>query len=280
MHVYHEEDTANQALEILSATDTWLLARHQWLIDTMRCILTGENPQPTDKLATFDYMIPKHVKLSENLMQNFVEIKDALESQWLQATDAIHPMSGLTVFEQLNSYQSSAHDFMLAAKKAHQKLLEEFAMRDSLTGTKTRLTMDASLTEALERANTSGRPCTITLIDQNAFKAINDRWGHVIGDEVLIQTADIIQNNLRMTDKLFRLGGDEWLVLMPKTSKAQTEKVMQRTLAIYSAHPFKADDNTDFSATFSYGIAESSEGLTVKAWLTNADKHLYANKQH
>lgn len=279
MHVYHEEDTATQALEILTATNTWLLARHQWLIDTMRCILTGENLPPTDKLATFDYVMPEHVNLSTHLMQHFTEIRTALETQWLEATNTIHPMSGLTVYEQLNSYQSSAHHFMLAAKKAHQKLLEEFAMRDSLTGAKTRLTMDATLKEALEQAEVSGRPCAIALIDQNAFKAINDRWGHVVGDEVLVQTANIFQNNLRMTDQLFRLGGDEWLVLMPKTTKVQADKVMQRTLTIYNAYQFKAHDDTDFSTTFSYGIAESSEELTVKIWLTEADKQLYKNKR-
>ncbi len=103
MQTYRDEDIANQGLEILSATNSWLLTRHQWLIDTMRCMLTGESPPPADKLKTLDYVIPQHLQLSDHLMHSFTEIKDSLESNWLDATSAIHPMSGLTVFEQLNT---------------------------------------------------------------------------------------------------------------------------------------------------------------------------------
>ncbi len=279
MHTYHEEDVANQGLEILSATNTWLLERHQWLIDTMRCILTGERPPPTDKLKTFDYIIPKHLKLSDHLMNSFTEIKDSLESQWLDATSAIHPMSGLTVFEQLNSYQSSAHSFMLSAKKANQKLLQEFAMRDSLTGAKTRLTMHTNLAQALNHAQSSGEQCSIAILDQNDFKEINDRWGHVIGDDVLAKTATIIQSNLRQSDQLFRFGGDEWLILMPETSKSLAQEILSRIQKAYNAYAFQSNDNHSFSSTFSYGIAESSDSMTVKEWLNHADKQLYAHKK-
>ncbi len=152
-------------------------------------------------------------------------------------------------------------------------------MRDSLTGARTRLTLHTNLSQALDEAQSSGKPCSIAILDQNEFKHINDRWGHVVGDNVLSKTADLIQNNLRLTDLLFRVGGDEWLILMPKTSKHLAQQVMARLQEIYSAHEFQSIDGHPFSSSFSYGTAESSEELSVKEWLTKADEQLYTNKQ-
>jgi len=279
MHAYHEQNIADQALELLCATNNWLLARQQWLLDNMRCILTGETPPPLNKLQPFDYVIPNDMTLSDHLTKTFTKISASLESHWQHTTASIHPMSGLTVFEQLNSYQSSAHQFMVAAKQANQTLLEKFAMLDSLTGAQTRLTMNANLAQALTLAQNSDKSACIALLDQDNFKQINDRWGHVTGDTVLAKTADIIHENLRVTDKLFRLGGDEWLILMPKTSRGLAKKILARIQNIYNAYEFRSNDNHAFSSTFSYGIAESNHDSTVKDWLTHADHQLYQNKQ-
>ena len=276
---HHEEDIASNALELLSATSTWLLIRHQWLINTMRCVLTGENPSPLADLAEFDSIIPRHLKLSENMMRSFNEVKASLEERWLEATKAIHPMSGLTIFEQLNNYQVLAHRFMLASKEGNQKLLQEFAMRDTLTGAMTRLTLNASLTQAIYHTTRYNKPSSIAFLDQDGFKTINDHWGHVAGDQVLAKTSEIIQDNLRPHDKLFRYGGDEWLILMPATSEKLANKVIARIQKICSKYPFKAGNDETFHSTFSYGIAESNEDSTPKGWIIQADNQLYARKR-
>lgn len=277
-HLSQEEDITNHALELLSITSTWLLVRHQWLIDTMRCVLTGENLPPLPELEEFDQVIPENLKLSDNVTENFEEIKMALEAHWLEATKTIHPLSGLTMFEQLNNYQASAHKFMQASKEANQKLLHELAMRDSLTGAWTRLTLNTSLFQALKHAVKHQEPCCIALLDQDKFKQINDRWGHVVGDQVLAKTAEIIQRNLRASDKLFRFGGDEWLIIMPSTPDTLAKKVLARIQDSYSAYEFKANNNEPFFSTFSYGIAESDKMKATKEWIIKADNQLYANK--
>lgn len=278
MYSYPEEDIANHALELLSTTSTWLLVRHQWLIVTMRCVLTGEEAPPLSELAEFDQVIPAHLKLSENLSDRFSEVKATLEKQWLETTKTIHPMSGLTVFEQLNSYQAAAHQFMQVSKEANQKLLQELAMRDSLTGAWTRLTMNTSLSQALKHAVKYKEPCSIALIDQDNFKKINDQWGHVVGDQVLAKTAEIIQTNLRPSDKLFRFGGDEWLIIMPNTIEAIANKVLKRIQEAYSLHEFNSNSNESFLSAFSYGIAESKGLQIAKEWVILADGNLYKNK--
>jgi len=82
MAPYQEEDIVSNALELISITSTWLLVRHQWLINTMRCLLTGENAQALEDLYEFERMIPKDLKLSEQLIERFTEIRVSLEAIW------------------------------------------------------------------------------------------------------------------------------------------------------------------------------------------------------
>jgi diguanylate cyclase (GGDEF)-like protein len=279
MAPYQEEDVVSNALDLISATSTWLLVRHQWLINTMRCVLTGENAQPLEDLSQFDHIIPKNLTLPAHLIDRFTEIKDTLEITWEETTKAIHPMSGLTIFEQLNNYQALAHRFMLASTEANQKLIHEFALRDSLTGALTRLSLTSCLDRELIQSNSHLTTSTIAMIDQDNFKSINDRWGHVTGDNVIKETAEIIQKNLRPTDKLFRFGGDEWLIFMPTTSIIEANNIIQRINEIYAEHTFMTSNGNTFFTSFSFGIASSINHTRTEQWIAEADSHLYKSKK-
>lgn len=274
-----ENDIASNALSLLAASSTWVLVRHQWLIDNMRSILTGEPSPPLEHLYAFDMIITKDLKLPENLILSFLQEKHSLETVWHNTVKATHPLSGQTLLEQLDEYQLRAHHFMQSTKEANQRLWHEFTMRDSLTGAWSRLTLQAHLTQELKRFKHHLTPCTIVLLDQNKFKSINDRWGHVIGDQVLAKTASIIENNLRINDQLFRYGGDEWLVLMPATTASIAEAAMRRISQHMEAHAFESPTGEKFYAGFSYGIAESDSYPTVDDWISAADRALYAKKQ-
>lgn len=274
-----EDDIASNALSLLGASSTWVLVRHQWLIDNMRSILTGEPPPPLEHLYEFDMIIPKDLKLPDNLIVSFLQIKHTLETLWHNTVKATHPLSGQTLLEQLDQYQLRAHHFMQSTKEANQRLWHEFTMRDSLTGAWSRLTLQAHLTQELKRYKRYLTPCTIVLLDQNKFKSINDRWGHVTGDQVLAKTANIIENNLRINDQLFRYGGDEWLVLMPATTASIAEAAMRRISQHMEAYAFKSPTGDIFHAGFSYGVAESGSYASIDDWISAADRDLYKNKQ-
>ena len=272
------EDIANNALELLAASSTWVLVRHQWLIDNMRSILTGERQPPIEHLYEFDSLIPPDVKLPAHLMQRFTHTKTSLEQLWLTTTKASHPMSGLSIFEQLNNYQRLAHQFMQSTKEANQQLWQEFTMRDSLTGAWTRLTLHSNLSHELQRSKRYASSCAIALLDQDQFKSINDRWGHVMGDQVLAKTAEIIAKNLRPTDKLYRFGGDEWLILMPATTAITAEKTIFRIRTLFDHLTFTTSTGETFYSSFSFGVAEAGTHQTPEDWIAAADHELYANK--
>lgn len=276
----NEDDVASNALSLLEANSKWVLARHQWLIDNMRSILTGEPSPPLEHLYEFDMIIPKDLKLPENLISSFLQIKHTLETLWLNTIKTTHPLSGQTLVEQLDQYQLRAHHFMQSTKEANQRLWHEFTLRDSLTGAWSRLMLQAHLTQELKRYKLYLTPCSIVLLDQNKFKAINDRWGHVTGDQVLAKTAKLIENNLRINDQLFRYGGDEWLVLMPATSATVAEAAVKRISQCIKAHAFKSPTGEVFYTGFSYGVAESDNYATIDDWISAADRELYLKKQH
>lgn len=272
------EDIANNALELLAANSTWVLVRHQWLIDNMRSILTGESQPPVEPMYEFNSLIPPDLKLPEHLMQRFTDTKSSLEQLWLSTTKASHPMSGLSIFEQLNNYQRLAHQFMQSSKEANQQLWQEFTMRDTLTGAWTRLTLHANLSHELQHSKRYASYCAIALLDQDQFKSINDRWGHVMGDQVLAKTAEVIAKNLRPTDKLYRFGGDEWLILMPGTTAVTAEETLHRIRRLFDSLAFKSNTGEPFYSSFSFGIAAADTHQTPEDWIAAADHQLYNKK--
>jgi diguanylate cyclase (GGDEF)-like protein len=240
----------------------------------------GENPPPFDKLYEFDDITPKSAKLPSSLNHHFNLVKTTLESMWEDTISASHPVSGLTVHEQLENYQILAHNFMAFAQEANQELWQEYATRDFLTGTWTRLKLQSCLSQALEYVKQHEVACSIVLLDQNKFKLINDEWGHVTGDEVLIKTAAIIERNLRPKDKLFRYGGDEWLILMPGANAMLAKTIIQRIAAQFEVHEFESKTGEAFKSTFSYGIGEAIAAKTTEEWISAADAQLYSHKSN
>ncbi len=276
---YSDEDIANNTMNLLSATSTWILVRHQWLMTKMRSILTGEPCPSLVHLYQFDAIIADHLKLPDNLGHSFNKVRHRLEVVWDQTAKSHHPSSGLSVFDQLNLFQVQSHQFMHESKELNQQLWRDFTMRDPLTGTLTRLTLKSTLLQEMNRSKRHLHDCSIALIDQNKFKYINDEWGHHTGDKVLITTAQLIQKNLRAEDKLFRYGGDEWLILMPNTNRKKANLILKRIQKITAAFSHQANDQVQFNSTFNFGIAECTHYDNVHDWIDAADQSLYKAKK-
>ncbi|MES2501175.1 MAG: diguanylate cyclase [Pseudomonadota bacterium] len=276
---YSDEDIANNTMNLLSATSTWILVRHQWLMTKMRSILTGEPCPSLVHLFQFDAIVADHLKLPDNLGHSFNKVRHRLEVVWDQTVKSHHPSSGLSVFDQLNLFQVQSHQFMHESKELNQQLWRDFTMRDPLTGTLTRLTLKSTLLQEMNRSKRHLHDCSIALIDQNKFKYINDEWGHHTGDKVLITTAQLIQKNLRAEDKLFRYGGDEWLILMPNTNRKKANLILKRIQKITAAFSHQANDQVQFNSTFNFGIAECAQYDNVHDWIDAADQSLYKAKK-
>lgn len=163
----------------------------------------------------------------------------------------------------------------------HQKL-ERMASIDGLTGVFNRRHFDQKIKEEINRLQRNNQgTLTCVFVDIDNFKQVNDLYGHVAGDQVLVQVASCIFRCIRDYDTCARFGGDEFVILLPsKTHESQTylEKVGQRILQ--QAAEIKLEASTDFSVSVSIGMATlSADNMEEKKLLDQADCALYQAKK-
>ncbi len=147
------------------------------------------------------------------------------------------------------------------------------ATTDALTGVANRHQITDRLMERYTRAVAQGKPFTLMLIDIDHFKQINDRFGHMVGDQVLLEVAATIAQHIRINDDVGRWGGDEFLVLLG-TGPAEAAQVAERIVAAMGRPPSSSLP----MPTLSIGIYPYEAGLSVADMLAAADQGLYMAK--
>ena len=159
-----------------------------------------------------------------------------------------------------------------------EKLIEQ-AVRDPLTGVHNRYYLNQILNQEMHRSQRYSDPIGFIMIDVDRFKEINDRYGHLMGDKVLQGTAKFIQNRVRDCDIVVRYGGDEFLVILPKTELG-VDRIMDR-LMVRMILEFEGSDTLDFDVTLSMGSAhwDPKGSESIEDALAAADSMMYWNKR-
>lgn len=170
----------------------------------------------------------------------------------------------------------------MAAELDHtHQALRETSIRDSLTGLYNRREFDRRLREELKRCNRYHHPLSLLLLDLDHFKAINDGYGHPVGDKVLREVADIVKHEVRDSDEVVaRYGGEEFAVIMPETDKLGAGVLAQRIRAAITAYTFSADETQPLSVTASIGLAGfPNDAYAGETLIAAADRALYHAKR-
>ncbi|NMF87967.1 diguanylate cyclase [Aromatoleum petrolei] len=155
------------------------------------------------------------------------------------------------------------------------KQLDALAGTDALTGAWNRRQFYQVVALEVERAHRYRHPLALILLDVDLFKGINDRYGHMKGDEVLQAVATSLRSTLRKADSLTRWGGEEFVVLLPETDLASATVFAERARVCIAAH---AIDGVG-AVTASFGVAELGEAESRNDWIARADAALYRAKQ-
>jgi diguanylate cyclase (GGDEF)-like protein len=166
-----------------------------------------------------------------------------------------------------------------------QNLLD-YSERDSLTGLLNRKTFDGQLSRMLHNgggqalsapASSTGEPGQwLVVADIDYFKSVNDRFGHVYGDEVLILVANMLVSSFRADDRVFRFGGEEFVILLRSATSEQAHAIIERFRTNVAAHVFPQVGNV----TVSLGYVQVRSGDSPVASLGHADQALYHAKTH
>ncbi len=152
--------------------------------------------------------------------------------------------------------------------------LEKLSSTDRLTGAWNRAHFDKTITVELSRSVRYHQPVSLLLMDIDHFKQVNDTHGHAVGDKVLCELVKVIRNNVRVSDMLFRWGGEEFVILAPSTSFRAAAKLAETLRAKVEQHRIDVVGNI----TISLGVAEHVSGESETTWFGRADEALYAAK--
>ncbi|MBU0719935.1 GGDEF domain-containing protein [bacterium] len=160
-------------------------------------------------------------------------------------------------------------------EQRHIKELERLSTVDALTSLYNRRKIDDILSLELSRAKRYERALSVCIFDIDDFKNINDKFGHVIGDEILIELSDLVHGSIRKSDFLGRWGGEEFIIIFPETSIGMASSLANKIKNIINTNDFEKVPRV----TCSFGLSEYTEDDTINSIVSKADKALYEAKK-
>ncbi|MFT5660027.1 MAG: diguanylate cyclase (GGDEF)-like protein [Sulfurimonas sp.] len=163
----------------------------------------------------------------------------------------------------------------ITTQELHRHEMEELSIRDKLTNLYNRVKTDESIKYEIKRSIRYKFNLSLILIDIDFFKLVNDNYGHLTGDAVLVQTAKLLKENVRDSDIVGRWGGEEFIIICPNSEKASA-KILADKLR-------KLIENFDFDVvkhkTASFGLTQFNNNDTLETLIDRADKALYKAKE-
>lgn len=160
-----------------------------------------------------------------------------------------------------------------------RKLAEADAARDALTGLYNRRHFESLFQSELAYAKRHEVPLALAILDIDHFKALNDVFGHQEGDRVLAYFAEALRDNLRGEDHAFRIGGEEFALLLRGTDAAGATAMVGRLREAFKKTPLRLGQETDYRISFSSGVISAEPEATLEDMVRRADQALYSAKR-
>lgn len=195
-------------------------------------------------------------------------------SDFMQA-GFLHSLS-IVIFELLVAV--TAFGFVWIVSHRVQMILSDQASHDPLTKVLNRRALEEVVNTELSRSIRNHLPLSLIMLDIDHFKHVNDTYGHGQGDNVLVQLAEVLMRNTRQYDSIARIGGEEFIILLPETTIDQANTMAENLRLKIAEHNYSSQ-NEVIKVTASFGITEL--GLEKDSWLKileRADKGLYKAK--
>jgi diguanylate cyclase (GGDEF)-like protein len=164
--------------------------------------------------------------------------------------------------------------FAKTVKDTHQKLTL-MATHDALTSAGNRLALDTKLAEELNKQKRNPSSSCLILFDLDNFKSINDEFGHIIGDHVLIGLVKVVLNRIRDTDFIYRFGGEEFIIFPMSIELPKAIKFAEEIRVLIE----ESNIIDNIAVTASFAVAQYQQGESAENWINRADIALYQAKK-
>jgi diguanylate cyclase (GGDEF)-like protein len=212
-----------------------------------------------------------------------------LNDDWLRVP-IVYLSAETDITRQMNALIKAGDDFVtkpisdnalvaaVFSRAQRARLLSNALSRDSLTGLLKHADIKEQAAIELERAQRSGKPASVAMLDIDFFKKVNDSYGHAAGDNVIRALANLLRQRLRRIDSLGRYGGEEFLVVLPDCPAEQAKRILDEIRQRFAELHFIASGQ-QFSVTLSAGIACTDDApASADDLLDKADRALYGAK--
>jgi len=178
----------------------------------------------------------------------------------------------VNLLQKINKLEKTIRDLELELDRAYKELLI-----DPLTKIYNRKALNKDLNEILEKGMDKDLDLVVAIIDLDYFKEINDKYGHLVGDFVLVKIADMIKKMIRKENKVYRYGGDEFVILFNRMTLEQVEPIINRLVKKIENTLLKYNDDL-IKVTVSIGLTKHKKGDTFESIMKRADFALYDAK--
>jgi diguanylate cyclase (GGDEF)-like protein len=270
----------------LAELDQALYVHEQWcnsIYCTLVCHLAPDERDLSDnphRQCLFGQWYYGHQDKGLGLHPGFVAV--AAEHEHLHRVAAQMLMTsqtgGLVQVREYEDFVSTITRMRAEILGLKHELEEGLTNLDPLTGATNRLSMLTTLRTQQELVKRKLQSCTISMMDLDSFKAVNDKYGHQVGDTALIETVGCVMAHLRPYDELFRYGGDEFLLLTPATDLETGYAAIERLREEIATTGIDDGDGQTLHVAVSFGITLLDPEVPVEESIARADRALYAAK--
>lgn len=256
---------------------------HAALVRSLICKLPGDQRDITPeahKECRFGqwYYGNESIKLRDH--PGFIAMgEEHCQMHQLAARLLIEASAGSTItVPDYDKFANSLQRLRLEISAMQRELEDSLFNHDSLTGAITRFGILPALREQQELVKRHAQLCCIVMMDLDRFKSINDLHGHLAGDQVLVAAVRYLMEHVRPYDKVFRYGGEEFLLCMPHTELMPCHHMIERLCAGLAALPINIGEKEPVHITASFGVALLDPDVPVETSIDHADKAMYAAK--
>jgi len=221
------------------------------------------HPDWQDQLSTYLLLVEK-TQQRFDYEYKIIRVDDG-EERW------VHELGKIELDHQVNSVRLLGMIQDVTDRKRYEEKIVYLSFHDQLTGLYNRRFFE----EELKRLDVARNyPLTLVMADVNGLKLINDSFGHAVGDELLINVAEVLRKGCRGDDIIARLGGDEFSILLPNTDAVETEQILER---IYALAGKEKVGSIDLSISFGYET-KRYETEDIPELLKKAEDFMYKRK--
>ena len=280
-----------EPFRVLVVDDDQDLASHYSLILRGANMLVEKLQDPQDIFSCMSRFNPEVVLLDVNMpgcsgpeLAQIIRFND----DWLRVP-IIYLSAETNISRQMDALLKAGDDFLtkpiadnalvtaVFSRAQRARLLSNALARDSLTGLLKHADIKEQVGIELERAQRSGKPASVAMLDIDHFKRVNDSYGHTTGDNVIRALANLLRQRLRRVDSLGRYGGEEFLAVLPDCPPEQALRILDEIRQRFAELRFIAA-GSEFSVTLSAGLSSTRQNSSAGELLERADRALYAAK--